>query len=156
MVKRQIPISTSKSTTIEPLQYRVRDPLGTRGVVVFCFLFGPGRPAPSCIYLPYAPSCIYPKLLWRCTPCMHARLSPSPVAVSVCVCTLCVSASCVCVVCVVVCPFHSIAALNLLLAKLLCACMHACIPVCDGGGASSVLHVPLCGFGFCPSRPLLR
>lgn len=38
MVKRQIPISTSKSITIEPHQYRVRDPLGTRGVVVSCCL----------------------------------------------------------------------------------------------------------------------
>ena len=55
MVKRQIPISTSKSTTIEPLQYRVRDPLGTRGVVVYCclaFLHALPRAfqgAPSCI-----------------------------------------------------------------------------------------------------------
>jgi hypothetical protein len=39
MVNRQIPISTSKSITIEPHQYRVRDPLGTRGVVVsYCLL----------------------------------------------------------------------------------------------------------------------
>jgi hypothetical protein len=79
MVKRQIPISTSKSTTIEPLQYRVRDPLGTRGVVVFCFCcmwLAPGGPAPSCIsrwrslmhfaqgahhaLLHHVPACIYP------------------------------------------------------------------------------------------------
>ena len=62
MVKRQIPISTSKSTTIEPLQYRVRDPLGTRGVVVYCLfalvamaLPRAFRVAPSCI-MPNAPS----------------------------------------------------------------------------------------------------
>ena len=104
---------------------------------------GPGRPAPSCIYLPYAPS----RISQVTVAVAHARIHVSSLFPNcVCLHLLCECTLCECTLCVLL-RGHSIAALTLYAGKaVVCmhACMHAYIHVCDGGAGVWCMLLCVC------------